>query len=156
MEILLVPLSLFAWMLGWCAPITGVILVQALRIKYLGSNFTRKAMVGIDRWLQANLPGFVYDTVCSPVKNFLSNMAGVKEALKNENEATKQMKDGNSQQKRPANSNLSTVDEDLEEEDDEPKTFEVFDSDDDGAKAKPGPKKRREAKTYEVTPDDLD
>ena len=49
-EVLLVPVSLVAWMSAWCAPILGVILVQCIRIKFLGSNFTRAVLRGIDEF----------------------------------------------------------------------------------------------------------
>jgi len=40
-EVIMVPLSIFSWIYGWCAPVLGIILVQLVRIKYLGSNFTK-------------------------------------------------------------------------------------------------------------------
>ena len=40
-EVIMVPLSIVSWIYGWCAPVLGIILVQLIRIKYLGSNFTK-------------------------------------------------------------------------------------------------------------------
>ena len=40
-EVIMVPLSIVSWIYGWCAPVLGIILVQLVRIKYLGSNFTK-------------------------------------------------------------------------------------------------------------------
>ena len=80
-EVCLVPLALVAWIFSWCAPVLGIILVQAIRIKYLGSNFTRKVLKSLDGQLAKVLPGFVYTNVVVPTKNFLSSLSGVKEAL---------------------------------------------------------------------------
>ena len=52
MEVLIVPFSLVAWMFSLCAPVVGIILVQYVRIKFMGSAFTKRALVGIDGALQ--------------------------------------------------------------------------------------------------------
>ena len=87
MEITLVPVSAFAWLQGWCAPVLVIILVQALRIKFMGSNFTRRVMYGADAWLKKIMPAMFYSVFVRPAKSFLSGMAGVKEALENEKTA---------------------------------------------------------------------
>ncbi len=47
-EVLIVPLSFVVWYFSWCAPIIGIILLQAMRIKYLGSNFTKTVLRSLD------------------------------------------------------------------------------------------------------------
>ena len=47
-EVLIVPVSMVGWLFSWCAPVLGIILVQYVRIKFMGSAFTKKAMNGID------------------------------------------------------------------------------------------------------------
>ena len=83
-EIALVPVSLCGWTLAWCAPVLGIILVQAIRIKYLGSFFTKKALIDCDEKLLNYLPGFIYESVVTRTKVFLSGLSGVKESLENE------------------------------------------------------------------------
>ena len=80
-EVFLLPVSAVGWMFGWCAPVLGIILIQAIRIKWLGSFYTKKVMVGVDDILQITLPEFLYDNVVLMIKNYLCNLAGVKESF---------------------------------------------------------------------------
>lgn len=93
----------------------------------------------------------------TPIKNFLKSLSGVKESLKQEAEAD--LKNGQTQDKKKEKKltkKLSTIDE-AEEDEDEPKTYEI-NSDEDGemdsSKKQPGLRKRNQ--TYEVAPEDLD
>ena len=79
----LVGLSFVAWTFGWCAPICAIVLGQAVRIKFMGSNFTRKAMQDADSALKTALPEFLYNITVGPIKNYLCNLSGIKEALEN-------------------------------------------------------------------------
>ena len=81
LEVFLIPVSAVGWMFGWCAPVLGIILIQAIRIKWLGSFFTKKVLVGIDGMLESALPEFLYNTVVVTIKNYLCNLAGVKESF---------------------------------------------------------------------------
>ena len=83
-EVLIVPVSMVAWLFSWCAPVLGIILVQYLRIKFMGSAFTKKAMSGVDACLKSVMPGFLYDITLTPLKNFCSTLSGIKECLENE------------------------------------------------------------------------
>ena len=60
-ELVVVGSSLLLWTVGWCAPICGVILAQAIRIKFLNNSFTKEALKGIDAIIKSCMPGFVYD-----------------------------------------------------------------------------------------------
>ena len=80
-EVILLPVSAVGWMFGWCAPVLGIILVQAIRIKWLGSFYTKRVLVGIDLMLESVLPEFLYDNVVVFIKGYLCNLAGVKESL---------------------------------------------------------------------------
>ena len=77
----MLPVSAVGWMFGWCAPVLGIILIQAIRIKWLGSFYTKKVMMGVDDILQITLPEFLYDNVVLTIKNYLCNLAGVKESF---------------------------------------------------------------------------
>ena len=83
-EVLIVPVSMVAWLFSWCAPVLSIILVQYLRIKFMGSAFTKKAMSGIDACLKSLMPGFLYDITLTPLKKFCSTLSGIKECLENE------------------------------------------------------------------------
>ena len=132
-EVLLVPVTLIAWMFGWCAPIIGVILVQSVRIKFLSNSFTKNACRGYDSALQQFLPALVYTGIVSPIKSFLCSLSGIKESIDQEtqlkakkNDAAKN--DGTPKRQRLAKK-LSTVEERQEEgSSDEPKTYEIADS----------------------------
>ena len=86
-EVCLVPVSFVGWMFNWCAPIIGIVLVQAVRVKYLGSHYTRSCMTNIDLALQTGLPDALYSGVVAPIKGMMCNMSGVKEQLAQEEEA---------------------------------------------------------------------
>lgn len=80
-EVLIVPFSMVAWMFGWCAPVLGIILMQYIRIKFMGSAFTKHALSGIDGFIQSIMPGFLYNLTMTPLKQFLSTLSGIKECL---------------------------------------------------------------------------
>ena len=80
-EVLIVPVSMVGWLFSWCAPVLSIILVQYLRIKFMGSAFTKKAMFGVDSVLQSAMPGFLYSVTMTPLKNFCSTLSGIKECL---------------------------------------------------------------------------
>lgn len=84
MEVTIVMMSFVVWYWSWCAPIIGIILVQAMRIKFLGSNFTKTVLRSMDGKLQASMPAVVYSWTAGPIKNWCSNLAGIKESLENE------------------------------------------------------------------------
>ena len=86
-EIVVILSTLVLWMWAWCAPICGIVLVQAIRIKFLGSNFTKAALRGVDLAISNVLPGFIYNMTVQPLKNYMSTLSGVKESLQNEKEA---------------------------------------------------------------------
>ena len=88
-EVILVPVSFFGWLFNWCAPIIGIILMQAIRVKYLGSHFTRTCMANCDLAMQDLLPEFLYSVVVAPIKSFLCGLSGVKEQLAHEAEQAK-------------------------------------------------------------------
>ena len=50
-EVLIVPVSLVMWMVSWCAPVLGIMLVQYVRIKFMGSAYTKLALIGVDGWI---------------------------------------------------------------------------------------------------------
>ena len=89
-EVLIVAVSLVMWMWSWCAPVLGIILVQYIRIKFLGSAYTRLALTGCDEQVKSLMPEFLYRMTMTPFKNFLSGLSGVKECLENEKEAADQ------------------------------------------------------------------
>ena len=86
-EIVVILSTLVLWMWAWCAPICGIVLVQAIRIKFLGSNFTKAALRGVDLAISNVLPGFIYSLTIKPLKNYMSTLSGVKESLQNEKDA---------------------------------------------------------------------
>jgi hypothetical protein len=92
MEVLIVTLSLVVWYFSWCAPIMGIILLQAMRIKYLGSNFTKSVLRSLDSRLQKALPAFFYECTIGPAKRWCSGLAGIKESLENEEKEKADMK----------------------------------------------------------------
>ena len=87
-EVLVIGASLIVWMFAWCAPICGIVLVQAVRIKFLGSNFTKSALRGVDSAVNSIVPGIIYNITVAPLKSYLSTLSGIKESLQNEKEAT--------------------------------------------------------------------
>lgn len=144
-EVLLVPISMVMWIWAWGAPVLGIILVQCVRIKYLGSHFTKTALINIDEQIKNILPEILYSMTMSPTKRFLKSLSGVKESLEQEAEAD--IKNGQTQEKKKqkkTSKNLSTIDEAEEDENEEPKTYEI-NSDEDGemdnSKKQPGLKK---------------
>jgi len=80
-EVIIICTSLLSWMWAWCAPICGIVLIQALRIKFLGSNFTKEALRGIDGAVLSVMPDMIYNATVTPLKNWLSTLAGVKESI---------------------------------------------------------------------------
>ena len=50
----------------------------------MGSNFTRKALRDADAFMNMLMPGFIYNMTLDPLKGYLSNMSGIKEALEND------------------------------------------------------------------------
>lgn len=83
-EVTVVLLSTVSWTFSWCAPICSIVLVQAVRIKFMGSNFTKKAFRGIDSAINSVMPSLLYLITVQPLKNYLSTLSGVKESLENE------------------------------------------------------------------------
>jgi len=59
-EVTVVLLSTVSWTFSWCAPICSIVLVQAVRIKFMGSNFTKKAFRGIDSAINSVMPSLLY------------------------------------------------------------------------------------------------
>ena len=97
-EVLLIPVSLFGWLVSFCAPILGIILVQFLRIKYLGNWFTRTSLKRVDDCIQACMPEVLYSLFLAPIKRFLCNLAGVKETIENEAKEDEKLKQTMSEQ----------------------------------------------------------
>ena len=71
------------------------------------------------------MPGFVYSLTMVPLKSFCSTLAGVKECLDIEKDA--QGKSDQAKPKHRLNKKLSTIEEEAGDDQDEPKTYEVFD-----------------------------
>lgn len=50
-EVALIASTSLVWMMSWCAPICGIVLFQAIRIKFMGSNFTKQALKDSDQMM---------------------------------------------------------------------------------------------------------
>lgn len=68
-EVGVITLTVVVWMAAWCAPICGIVLIQALRIKFMGSNFTKKALASMDQMINLALPDFLYQCTVRPIKS---------------------------------------------------------------------------------------
>ena len=81
LEVILIFSTLIMWTMGWCAPICGIVLAQALRIKFMGSHFTKSSFAHIDKTLHSLLPSIVYKMIVELIKNQLSQLSGINEPL---------------------------------------------------------------------------
>ena len=81
MEIFIGLLSTFGWVIGWCAPIFSIAIIQYLRVKAVSSEFTRQSFVKLYETLGLVLPSIIFDITVKPLGAYLKNLKGVKESV---------------------------------------------------------------------------
>ena len=90
-------------------------------------------MQDADSALKTALPEFLYNITVGPIKNYLCNLSGIKEALENADKDVQLNKEASSAPGLQSRQRLDKIDEDVngEEDEDGPKTYEIDSSDDD-------------------------